>query len=213
MSKRVPLSRCKLCVHYRGRTCPLEDLDPCRYKPTSQAKARRAETILTAVVTFFGIVAALAAVLLCGCTQKQPTQPVQEGIHRPSTIELLRMHNTADTLAEWDALTLAIALTESRFDPSAEGSAEDRGLLQLRPIYVAEVNRIAGTDYTPEDAFDPAKAVAMYNTLQAHYNPDRDTDTAIRYHNSGAAYRREVLKNLEFIRAYEKARQIITNFK
>lgn len=49
MSKRVPLSRCKRCVHYRGRTCPLQDLDPCRYTPRDPDDDRARDLFLIAV--------------------------------------------------------------------------------------------------------------------------------------------------------------------
>jgi soluble lytic murein transglycosylase-like protein len=106
-------------------------------------------------------------------------------------------------------LEMAIAYTESRFNPDSVGSAEDRGLLQLRPVYIREVNRVAGTDYAPEDAFDPALAVEIFEAMNAYHNPDRDLDTAIALHNRGEAYRARVLENLELIRRYEAARKLI----
>lgn len=111
-----------------------------------------------------------------------------------------------DTLSEWQLLTLAIAYTESKFDETAVGKAQDSGLLQIRPIYCAEINRLYGTDYKIEDAFDIQTSLEMYELMQAAKNPNKDLDKAIRLHNRSDAYRREVLKNLEFIRRFETVR-------
>lgn len=111
-----------------------------------------------------------------------------------------------DTLSEWQLLTLAIAYTESKFDETAVGKAQDSGLLQIRPIYCAEINRLYGTDYKIEDAFDIQTSLEMYELMQAAKNPNKDLDKAIRLHNRSEAYRKEVLKNLEFIRRFEAVR-------
>ena len=43
------------------------------------------------------------------------------------------------------------------------------GCLQLKRIYIADVNRIAGTNYTISDAFIRAKAVDMFRIYVGHY--------------------------------------------
>lgn len=135
--------------------------------------------------------------------------PVPETPPAPrSAVQMLRQQR--GTLSPWEELQMAIIYTESRFDPAAVGASQDYGLYQMTPVYVREVNRVAGTDYAHADAFDPDKAVEMFAILQAHYNPDKDTDLAIRYHNRSAAYRAEVLRNLELIRRYETARIHVT---
>lgn len=112
-------------------------------------------------------------------------------------------------LDDWQILQMAIAFTESRFDPDAVGKAHDSGILQLTPIYVAEVNRVAGTDYTLEDAFDIEKALEIFETMQAVKNPTKDIETAIRYHNKAGYYRSTVLRNMTFIRNYEAVRAAV----
>ena len=119
----------------------------------------------------------------------------------------LEIQQEPDTLSNYQALVMAIAFTESRFNPDAVGKAHDSGVLQLTPIYVKEVNRIAGTDYQLEDAFDIDKAIEIFDAMQAHYNPDQDIELAIRLHNKSPYYRREVLKNLEFIKQMESFRK------
>ena len=114
-----------------------------------------------------------------------------------------------DHLNEWQELILAIAYTESRFNPTAVGKAHDSGVLQLTPIYIREVNRVAGTSYELADAFDIEKAVEIFSRMQEHYNPEHDVEKAIRLHNRSPYYRREVLKNLEFIKQMEAVREAV----
>ena len=115
----------------------------------------------------------------------------------------------SDALTTWQQLQLAIAYTESRFDPTAVGKSNDSGVLQLTPIYISEVNRIAGTSYKICDAFDVEAAVAIFDAMQQHYNPDHDIEQAIRLHNKSPYYKREVLKNMEFIRNMEAVREAV----
>lgn len=128
------------------------------------------------------------------------------GMPEPDFPQLGALTQEESQISDWVKLQLAIALTESRFDPSKIGADDDWGLLQIRPIYVKEVNRIAGTDYTHEDALDVDKSLEMFALMQAHYNPERDLETALRYHNKADWYRRKVLENLELINRYEEIR-------
>lgn len=119
----------------------------------------------------------------------------------------------ADTLSNWELLQLAIAYTESRFNPDALGKASDRGVFQITPIYVREVNRVAGTDYLPEDAFDIHKSIELFETMQACKNPGHDRDLAIHYHNKSATYRTTVLRNYALIQRYEALREALIDYK
>jgi len=112
----------------------------------------------------------------------------------------------AEEITDWDKLILAMCLTESEFRPDAVGTQGDLGLLQIRAIYVEEVNRVSGTHYIHEDAFDIDKSLEMFSLMQEHYNPGHDIEVALRYHNKAAWYRRRVLDNLEFINRYEEVR-------
>lgn len=122
---------------------------------------------------------------------------------------LLRLHR--DELSDWNRLTLAIALTESHCNPAAEGAAQDVGILQITPIYAREASRLSGTDYCHADARDIDKALAMYEIVQGHYNPDHDQTEAIRRHNPGAGpgYAAEVRRNLQLVERYEAVRAAI----
>lgn len=201
------MRRCVNCTHYNGTMCVLEDLAPCQFRATPEAERQRIRDGLFVILSCF-VLALLAALILL--LKKPEEAPAEQPAPEVSTIELLRMHHARqDTLTEWQMLTLAIMYTESRFQPDALGTAQDSGILQLRPVYVREVNRVAGTDYAPEDAFDPALALEIFEAMNAYHNPDRDLDTAIALHNRGEAYRARVLENLELIRRYEAARKLI----
>lgn len=115
-------------------------------------------------------------------------------------------HKATHELSEWQMLQLAIVYTESKFRPDVTGKNQDGGLYQITPTFVKEVNRIAGTDYTHEDVYDPDKAIEIFGKMQDAKNPGHDIDTAIYFHNKSANYRRVVLENLELIKRYETFR-------
>ena len=117
-----------------------------------------------------------------------------------------------DTLSNWQILEMAIALTESHFKTDAMGTSNDTGILQIRPIYVDEVNRLSGRDYTIEDAFNADMSLEMFNIVQGAWNPGRDIEEAIRLHNKSPYYKKKVLENMELIRRAEEMRRKIINF-
>jgi len=65
----------------------------------------------------------------------------------------------------------AIETVESGGDPKAWKKDEDaRGIIQIRPIYVADANRILGVErFKHDDAFDPVKAWQMFEVVTSHY--------------------------------------------
>lgn len=205
MSHRVPLRRCRRCVRFDGVSCHLDDLQPCSFIRTPEAEDQRAADIFLFFVTAIAIFAGafLFALAKTADTAEPAPAPVQH-----SAVQLLREQRRAE-LTDWQALQMAIIWTESRCNPDAQGADGDTGLMQIVPIYIREVNRLAGTDYTIEDARDPAKTLEMFEIIQEHYNPTHDRDEAIRHHNRSASYRAAVLENLELIRRYENARKYV----
>lgn len=118
-----------------------------------------------------------------------------------------------EPLSGWDILTLAIIKTESEFDSTAVGKdGFDRGILQIRPIYVAEVNRILGIDrYCHDDAFPVQKSLEMFSIIQEHYNPQHDIERAIELHNptAGLSYSEKVMRNFrELVKQSEIINQL-----
>ena len=122
----------------------------------------------------------------------------------------------ADTLSDWQALTLAIALTESGCNPEATGKTQDAGILQLTPIYVREANRVGGTNYAHSDAYDPMKSLHMFRAVQDYHNPEHDQNKAIKLHNPGGAsigYPAKVKRNLELIKRMEAVRSVLKEYE
>lgn len=121
--------------------------------------------------------------------------------------------DTCGGLTEWEILTMAIAKTESEFDPLARGKSNDLGVIQATPIWVKEVNRIVGDEkYLHTDALEPNKAIEMFNIYQGYYNPGKSTSKAITVHNprgDAVGYSVKVRKNMESIRQYERIRAIV----
>ncbi len=155
----------------------------------------KASWVASAIALFIAILA------LASCTPKVEEQEVPKW----SAVELLKGQHPQE-LSDFDKLTLALALTESRFNPNADSGAGDFGLLQLRSIYLAEVNRLYKTNYTIEDAFDIDKSIEIFRLMQSHYNPDGDIETAIFFHNKSSAYKAKALQNYELICRMEEVR-------
>ena len=68
-------------------------------------------------------------------------------------------------------LLAVLAFLESSGDSTAvNGKAV--GLYQITPILVQDVNRFAGTSYTPDDRYDPVKSAEMVVLYVKHYLSD-----------------------------------------
>lgn len=156
---------------------------------------------------FASLLAIVMTVLTCLlCVWLDHTIPVRERVIETKILV------PVDTLSDWQILEMAIAFTESRFKTDAMGKAEDTGILQIRPIYIDEVNRLSGRDYTIEDALDPCMSLEMFNIVQGARNPTKDMEEAIRLHNKSPYYRKVVLDNVDLIRRAEEMRRKIINF-
>lgn len=164
------------------------------------------ETAGAVLIAVFCVAIVLPFAAARGVEEEPVEAPVPEKI---SVVQLLHQQHQQPQgeLTDWQVLQLAIAYTESRFNPAAVGKAQDSGILQITPVYVAEVNRIYGTSFVLQDAFDPVKSLEMWDLMQAHYNEGRDLERAIALHNRAPQYRAAVLQNMEWIRRYEAFRK------
>lgn len=169
--------------------------------------AERRFVIATMVICFL---LGLFIGFLAGATR--PRENPKPEVKLRSAVQLLRAQHRNE-LTPWEKTIMAICWTESKCNPRAVGKAGDNGVMQLIPVYVQEVNRISGSDYSHSDAFSVRKSLEMYHLMQAKYNPARDRDLAIYYHNKSAAYRAEVLRNLAWIERYEAVRNEVINYK
>ena len=105
------------------------------------------------------------------------------------------------------ALAAAVAKVESAGDPLAFNSEENAaGILQIRPIMLAEINRACGTSFKLEDRFDEKKSIQMFVLLQQKINPGMNPEYGARVWNGGyngmdkkstAKYWRKVKKHLK----------------
>lgn len=67
-------------------------------------------------------------------------------------------------------LIAALINVESCGNDSAVGDGgKALGCLQLHEIFVADANRIMGTNYTPDDRYDRDKSIAMATGWITHY--------------------------------------------
>lgn len=87
----------------------------------------------------------------------------------------------------WGIFVNALMEVESGTDSLAIGTKNDVGVLQLRPIMVAEANRIIGREeFTLEDRKSISRSVDIFNTIQNYYNPEHDMQLALKIHNPRA---------------------------
>jgi hypothetical protein len=86
-----------------------------------------------------------------------------------------------------DFIIESVIITESSGDSTAVNVVEDAvGLLQIRPIMVAEANRLAGYDkYSLQDRYNVSKSIEMWNDVQAYWNPAYDLVKACKMWNAG----------------------------
>lgn len=93
-----------------------------------------------------------------------------------------------DTIdSNWDILTEAIIWVESRGNEAAVGQKDDIGVLQIRPIFVQEANRIIGFEkYSLDDRYSRDRSIEIWNVVQQRHNPNCDHFIAIDIHNPNA---------------------------
>ena len=115
-------------------------------------------------------------------------------------------------LGEWDIFVMALVEVECGRNPLARSNKNAIGPFQITPIYVEETNRLYGTNYIFEDAWDIEKAYEMFVLMNRYYNPTYDIDKAIKLHNPGAGawYGKRIKQQMELIKFNESVRKIIT---
>jgi len=127
---------------------------------------------------------------------------------------VVQVERQTSDLTEWELLEMAIVTTESRYNKYARSNMNALGLFQETEIYVKECNKIVGEDrYVHSEAYNPVKAVEMFNIYQNDKNPKHDPDKAIHLHNPGStSYAGLVWKSMEEVKKYEEARKAITQY-
>jgi len=89
--------------------------------------------------------------------------------------EVLYAYNVSDSFLR------AVIRYESNYNPLAVNPvSKARGLLQITPVMVREVNKYSDTRYTWNDAFDPVKSIEMWNIIMQAKNPEGYWDKMCR---------------------------------
>lgn len=166
------------------------------------------KNLITVIILFIS----MAVVFFCagGLAGQHRQMRKQEKIVEEKIKEV---YVEGEELSEWEILQMAIAKTESEYNPEAMGSSGDLGVFQITEIFVHEVNRLLGKEgYTHLDAFDVEKSIEMFNIVQDGHNPDKSISKAIAVHNPGGnsiGYGKRVYQNLAFVKRYEEMRKIL----
>ena len=86
-----------------------------------------------------------------------------------------------------DAIWHAICQVESSGNPDAHNPGEDaRGIAQITPIFVRDINRIVGSDkYTHDDAWCVEKSREMFDIYNSNYHPKGDYERIARCWQGG----------------------------
>lgn len=96
-------------------------------------------------------------------------------------------------------LASAIGEVESGYDDAAYNEKEDAaGWLQIRPIMVAEANRLLGYEvFNAADRYDAEMSYLIFTVVMEAHNPGLDIDKAIEVWNPNAdAVYRSLVKNV-----------------
>lgn len=99
--------------------------------------------------------------------------------------ELITIPSIEKKLSEGEILALRVAYHESRFGSAVGDNGKAVGILQIWPIMVKEVNRVAGSAYTLEDRNDPKKSIEMFVLFQTYHNPQLKEEVALKLWNGG----------------------------
>ena len=130
----------------------------------------------------------------------------QVKVTKPTKVKTVKTHK-ATTASKWARTLESLVLVESGGDPTARNTATDAvGILQIRPMYVNEVNRIVGEQrYTLSDRYSVKKSIEMFQIIQEYYNPQHSIEKAIQLHNPTATlnYHDKVVAQIKELRNQE----------
>lgn len=100
---------------------------------------------------------------------------------------------TFATSSPVDPLIMAIIQVESGGDTLAHNIKEDAaGVLQIRPIMVAEVNRLIGKDsFTLSDRWSVHKSIAMFNVIRSHTKTPTNEKLARNWNGGWQGYKKQ----------------------
>lgn len=116
-----------------------------------------------------------------------------------SILVLTASAQTKNVSYNWDKVINAISKVESKKNPSAV-SKDCVGILQIRPILVADVNEYLKTKgsnkrFKLSDRLNVEKSKEMFVIYQKRYNPKNNIEKAIRLWNGGCGYSKVKTEN------------------
>lgn len=115
----------------------------------------------------------------------------------------VRVDTVYYTPSDMELVLFALIWQESKGDTTAIYK-EARGVLQITPIYIREVNNRFKSDFTPSDAFSFQKSVLIWKMFQDAHNPLKHPKKAILLHNPKARdrYFNEVWDKYRMLKYY-----------
>jgi len=146
------------------------------------------------------ILVCFLAILFVCYTKYQNEKIIAVSPQKQPKIECL---DTIQTPTEWELFLQALIWVESRGNTKAIGKGDCVGVLQLTKIYVMECNRLLGfKKYSYDDRFDSLKSIEMFTLIQSVYNPEKDINKAMFYHNkkAGIEYKNKILNRIKFLK-------------
>jgi len=137
------------------------------------------------------IIKGMLLVLLLASTAvstEQKAHPISTITHKIEVVESKEVR--------WEAFINALIWMESRGIPTAKNpNSSALGLFQQLYIYVDEANRLVGyKKFEYDDRTDPKRSREMFDIVQAHHNPTKDIDRAIRLHAASAGTEQYITK-------------------
>ena len=113
---------------------------------------------------------------------------------------------TFATSSPLDPLIIAIIQVESGGDRLSHNIKEDAvGILQIRPIMVAEVNRLVGKDsFTLSDRWSVYKSIAMFNVIRSHTHNPTNEKLARNWNGGWKGYKKQ-----STIKYWDKVRKLL----
>lgn len=139
--------------------------------------------------------------LLCILNDSQIVEPIQE------EYEIIEEYEMSDDIDK-HAFIISIMYVESRFNNKiVNNSTNAVGVLQIRKIYVDEVNRILklqniNKQYSYDDRLSIIKSVEMFTILQNYHNTnfDKSLCLCLHYGNRSKAYSDSVYRVYDLIK-------------
>jgi len=115
------------------------------------------------------------------------------------SILVLTVNAQAEKMYDWTKIMNAIIQVESKGNINTR-SKDCVGILQIRPILVADVNeylKMKGSNkrFKLSDRLNVEKSKEMFVIYQKRYNPTNDIEKAIRLWNGGCGYSKAKTEN------------------